>query len=311
MTFAQLIDKFSCLSTEERNYEQCYENQRKPTGESIHSCVSQLLFPLEEGVEIRKHPVYLPVYIHSHNFLEIVYVAKGSAIHNIQNKSFVMKEGSFLLLSPGIYHSIAVFDRSIVINILVASSLFPDILSRTGSSDSPLFAPLRHPSAVLVERQRSADTENLIAMEAGVQGKANALQLRTNLLSSLLLELALDPHATIQSIEDESKDRKLDVMMEYIRSNLKEVTLSSLADYFGYSVPYASFFLHTYAGESYQKIIRHIRLEKAVDLLTRSTLSCREIARSIGFSSIEHFSRSFKEWTGSTPMEYRKQVQSR
>lgn len=55
--------------------------------------------------------------------------------------------------------------------------------------------------------------------------------------------------------------------------------------------------------------IQQLRLEKAQDLLTHSTLSIEEIASEIGFPDMLYFSRVFKQACGFPPTTYRKMTQ--
>ncbi len=55
--------------------------------------------------------------------------------------------------------------------------------------------------------------------------------------------------------------------------------------------------------------VRHIRLEKARDLLNTDDLNISQVVYSIGFTSRSYFSKIFKEKYNITPNEYRKNVQ--
>jgi len=59
------------------------------------------------------------------------------------------------------------------------------------------------------------------------------------------------------------------------------------------------------AGTSYQEILDQLRQELAEHYLTRSDLPIQDIAYYLGFTESRSFHRSFKNWTGVTPGEYR------
>ena len=54
--------------------------------------------------------------------------------------------------------------------------------------------------------------------------------------------------------------------------------------------------------------VRHIRLEKARDLLTTSNLNISQVVYTIGFTSRSYFSKIFKEKYNISPNEYRKKI---
>lgn len=58
-------------------------------------------------------------------------------------------------------------------------------------------------------------------------------------------------------------------------------------------------------GSSYGKLLRDTRLNMATELLKYSRLSVTEIALHLGYADIAVFSRNFKVWTGSSPLEFR------
>jgi len=53
--------------------------------------------------------------------------------------------------------------------------------------------------------------------------------------------------------------------------------------------------------------LRHLRLEKARELLENSFKNVREIKFEVGIKDSSHFTRDFKDKFGATPSEYRKQ----
>ena len=56
--------------------------------------------------------------------------------------------------------------------------------------------------------------------------------------------------------------------------------------------------------------ITKYRISTAISLLQNTTLSITEIALSVGFNSSSYFSKIFREYMGSTPLQYRKNLSS-
>ena len=59
---------------------------------------------------------------------------------------------------------------------------------------------------------------------------------------------------------------------------------------------------------SFGEYTRKMRIEKAIELMKRTTYSLTEIAYLTGFSDQSHFTRIFKKHTGQNPSGYRKKV---
>jgi AraC-like DNA-binding protein len=55
-------------------------------------------------------------------------------------------------------------------------------------------------------------------------------------------------------------------------------------------------------GTSYREELDRIRLDLALDLLTRAEV--RDISNVLQFSDVSSFYRAFRRWTGKTPAEY-------
>jgi AraC-like DNA-binding protein len=63
-------------------------------------------------------------------------------------------------------------------------------------------------------------------------------------------------------------------------------------------------------GASLRQLKESARMERAKQLLTRTTQSIKRVAFAVGFCSEKSFSRAFHHWTGETPSGFRKQVKS-
>ena len=99
------------------------------------------------------------------------------------------------------------------------------------------------------------------------------------------------------------KIQKAKVMM--IESIYEPVELQEIALRVGMS--YSSFRQHfrEYTGRAPASHLRILRLERAMELLTRTTLTVKEIAYTLNFKSPDYFSLQFKKAFGRSPSDYR------
>lgn len=63
-------------------------------------------------------------------------------------------------------------------------------------------------------------------------------------------------------------------------------------------------------GQSPIRNINRYRIDKAMVLLKNSNRNMTEIAESVGFDNPNYFARTFRQYTGITPREYRKSGES-
>jgi len=63
-------------------------------------------------------------------------------------------------------------------------------------------------------------------------------------------------------------------------------------------------------GTSFREVLRALRCELSLTVLTRRGVPMNEAAESLGFSELSSFSRAFKRWTGISPQAYRRKLSS-
>ena len=80
--------------------------------------------------------------------------------------------------------------------------------------------------------------------------------------------------------------------------------VQELADAAHISLPYMHRLFQTHLGLAPGQYIAKIRMEEAKTLLRSGSLSMGAVAREMGFSSQQHFSRQFRSVCGMTPSEY-------
>lgn len=57
---------------------------------------------------------------------------------------------------------------------------------------------------------------------------------------------------------------------------------------------------------TFTELRRQLLCAEAQRLLVRCDLRIEEVARRVGYADASHFSRAFRQWTGSSPREYRR-----
>lgn len=110
---------------------------------------------------------------------------------------------------------------------------------------------------------------------------------------------ALSPESDAQRIADAVK--------EYLLANLAEaIDFSAMASDMGFSASYLTrVFKERNEGQTPIRYLQELRLNAARRMLRDSTLSVKEIAPRVGYADPFHFSKSFKQATGMSPVQYR------
>lgn len=99
---------------------------------------------------------------------------------------------------------------------------------------------------------------------------------------------------------------------DYIELSLtRKIQAADLAALTGYSEYYLTEKFKKETGMPLLLYIRHARIERAKTLLATSELSIAQIAEQLAFSTPNYFIRCFREDTGCSPAQYRKQTKNR
>lgn len=160
-------------------------------------------------------------------------------------------------------------------------------------------------------RQTIEYPDRLIVLLHQLQDSARRYQnpLTSNyLLTSILLELY---HQT-QSPREQKADvhtyheRLCTSITDYISYHpMDNITVSSLADFFGYHEKYVSSLFKKQMGIGLKQYILQEKMEHAKVLLMETDQTILQIGNSLGFPCGHHFSKAFKKVTGLPPKSYR------
>lgn len=98
----------------------------------------------------------------------------------------------------------------------------------------------------------------------------------------------------------------VDTVIAYLRRHYAEdISNGDLGERFGYHPNYLNQLFIRYTGKSLYKYLQDLRILKAIDRLQETDMAVSEVAVSVGFKDLPHFSRYFKQKTGHSPSDFR------
>lgn len=100
-------------------------------------------------------------------------------------------------------------------------------------------------------------------------------------------------------------DERVVIIENSFRSNFHDLTIQKLAQKLGLGVRQTERTIQQYFGTSFTQKKTQARMSAAVHLLTTTPMSISEIARHVGFSSLEHFCVAFKKHYNVSAGEFR------
>ncbi|MBP2655640.1 MAG: AraC-type DNA-binding protein [Firmicutes bacterium] len=271
-----------------------------------------------EGISFCCHPRFLKTQLHSHSFVEMMYVYSGQCRQIINGIEVTMHQGEICIVDTNIQHLIEpTGENDIIINCLMSKSYLENILiGRLAGNDlfSSFFAKALYPNN---------DSNNYLIFSSGQSEKIN--QFMTYLLCEsfnrviwsdevinsymvLIFSELLSIHTSDINSQNYYviKNIKLSDIILFIQENCNTATLAYAAEHFHFNPNYLSMMLKKLTGHNFTDILHQARLRKACLLLNNSSMAIAKIANSVGYQNVNFFYQIFKKHYGDTPAEYRK-----
>ncbi|MBQ6824906.1 MAG: helix-turn-helix domain-containing protein [Clostridia bacterium] len=244
--------------------------------------------------------------IHTHDFIELVYILSGEVTHEIDGERYPLKRGDILFMNVGCTHAFSSSVEYCYVNILFTPQVLTNphiFLALTAFNELCHDAPFGKLSFYGQER---AEAEAIIqGMLTEFKEKKNHWEeMVGNRLHILLLMMLRKTELGVAEGELSDMWQKI---AEYIDRNLDQrLTLSSLAEQWYYNPSYFSRCFKEQFGMTLTEYITRKRLEHAKQLLTATTLSLDEISEQTGFADRAALAHAFSKYLGMPPKEFRK-----
>jgi len=255
--------------------------------------------------------------IHSHNEIEIGYVADGSAQQEFYGVMHTFKEGDFWIVDRNCYHR-DMYQKANLLTVYVGvpSDLFDaSLLESVGNSKIAQFL-----SHALIEQKKNRQYIHFKPKGMNVKGgdimekllqelvnqRAGYNDIARSYIIRLLETLATDYDFLISTKEKQkARDLLFYDVEKYIHSHYKDATISKLVEIFHYNNDFYNRLFKEYTGKTYIKYLANLRLIKAKEMLVSTENSIESIASEVGYNNRGHFYRLFSKEYGMTPAKFR------
>ncbi len=238
---------------------------------------------------------------HWHSSIEIFAVFKGNISFYLNNKLYQLLEGQFLIINSNEIHSIWAPVKNQTLVLQISLETFREYF--TGEQ----FIQFAHSN-----KEYDCEVMELLERIFLVYQKKDygyVLKVKSGYFNLLYLLVTKyrKTDVTSEMLKINSKLNRLSVITSYMKENFREdLSLSKLAETFGYAPSYLSRMFQKYAGTSYKSYLQDIRLRHAFQELLNSSHTISETALNNGFPNSKAFSREFKKKYGVLPSIYRK-----
>lgn len=264
-------------------------------------------------ISIRPHTRFVDFPPHTHDYVEVVYMCKGSTTHIINGDVITLNEGELLFLSTSATQEIRRADEEdIAVNFIINPQFFDKILEMLGEEETPLkrfvIDALTHKNTenhyLHFKVSEVLPIQNLIenliyTLVSGNAPKRNAVTITMGLL---FLELI---NHTDKLFTDKKTDSILLEVFRYIDENYKDGSLNELASTLNYDFYSLSKEIKILSDKTYTELLQEKRLSQAAFLLKHTNMNVLDISIMVGYENASYFHRIFSKKFGISPKKYR------
>ncbi len=231
---------------------------------------------------------------------QVNYITEGSGIFETVEGKFQVVPGSILILRPGVWHrykpdqTTGWNEHYIGLNGDFCQNLFNEGFFQ--QSKPVVYVGFQ-------ENLLKIFLEIIQLVKDEKTGHQQVCAANAILVLSKILSIIRNQEFAGKSIE-----RTIRKACLFFRENLnKNVNIEELAQELNVGYSYFRQMFRKYTGISPTQYHLSLRIQKARDLLVSTDQSFKEIAIDLGFESYFYFSRIFKDKTGKSPMEFRRE----
>lgn len=295
----------------------------------IPNLTSDDIFPIKDM------PFYIGKYqytnftvsqIHTHDFIEIAYVYDGKGYHMFDGVTYPVAKGELYIINSRTPHCFYPTDKANTDHLVIYNLAFlPEFISNINIhmpilieltdlmlykslySDEIIYTPdLKLSGSMQTEIEQLYEKMYLEFASKGI----NYVEVLRLSLCELLLKIHRfykQNHTPSDNAVLKYRHQLIPDCIEYLKKNYsKKITIDELSSIFFLSRSYLSSLFKNATGSGVVEYLQHIRIERACELLTQTSLSITEISTQVGYTDYRFFNKSFKKITGVTAHEYRK-----
>lgn len=268
--------------------------------------------------ELSKSFTYPP---ESHDFWELHYVDKGSAVSVSENDEIVLSQGDILFHKPSSLHQLKSWDNSTAPNVCVISFVAtPKEIPFLEKNKLHLNAEQR---AIMKKLLTEANTvfdlsksdpfaHSLVEKPNPPHGALQMIKLCLEQLFILLCRQFTIPELHLSRFKNtDYNDPLVDGIVKYMKEHLTDkISIDDLCREFNYGKTHICAKFSKTTGKTINRYLSELKIEAAKNIIREQAPSdlFSKISDLLNFSDPAYFYQVFKKHTNMTPSEYEKSV---
>ena len=262
---------------------------------------------------VSHHLITAGMSYHSHDFVEIVYVAKGTGIHLVNEKKYNVSEGDIFLINYDTKHAFAAQNGSLLLyNCMFTPSYFDHTLNGSRNffdiTDRFLIGDLyaNFSTDYIFVSARGSEANHVQNIYERLFHEFNTKQLGyRDIMRGYIIELLVIICRLNLNVDSERTKKMLEIIEHINIHYMEKLCVEDLAIIAGFSVSHFRRVFKSLTGKTLNLYIQTIRIHEACKLLKDKNINVEQVAEAVGYSDMKHFYSVFKRITGKLPKDFR------
>ena len=310
---ANLLEKLSVISCEEQKIldgSTDIEREIYMTGTS-DVINSQKLLEAGKLITLRPHTRFIDFPRHTHDYVEMIYMCKGSTTHIVNGTKIKLFPGELLILNQSATHEVRRAEwEDVAVNFIILPEFFTTTLAEL-DEQSPLRSFLVDclcgknvgQGYLYFQVSRAIQIQNLMENLLITLFENKAFKRKVISLTMSLLFLHLTNHTEMLR----SPDQEMIVhVLRYVEQNYSSGSLEEIAGILHYDPVWLSREIKRKTGSTFTQLVQKKRLSQAAFLLRTTRQNVADISLAVGYENVSFFHRLFQSRFGMTPRAFRK-----
>lgn len=244
---------------------------------------------------------------HYHQNPEVFYVLTGELKVQIDETTFLMKQGDIILINANKRHTMNGNEELLGARFEIDFHLLAEYMEsmqllfwcNSVADKNAAYADLREVFDHILSRYFEKDEKSALDLQALYFQAAH-------ILTSNFLVKADDTRLNMDDLQDRQRVRRI---QNYIQANYQsQISLNNLSDQLYLSNAYLSKYVKKHLGLTFMEYLNNVRLFHAVDELLYTKKNMTHIALDNGFPTSAAFTKAFRDIYGEAPSEYRRKM---
>lgn len=262
--------------------------------------------------------------VHWHDSIEILYILDGDSIIHLEQQSFLLKKGDFIIIDSKVIHSTRTRSYSYFLIIQIPYQFLKDCIpdidyihfeNISSVSGAPIskgeVVPAPLPNGKILSELRNI-LDGLVSLW---NNKSDGYRLKYySYIYELLYLMMTHFKVDISQMEYRQTEKymeRLTTIISYVKQHYREdISLRNTADYLALNPSYFARFFKKYMNMTFMEYVNTVRLRYIYEDIIATDLPIQTILERNGFTNYKLFMRLFRQTYGCTPSQKRKEINS-